>query len=154
MSGNELRIERFTLDRLPDVLSFEKHLREEEDCWGWEINDAYIAAVQSSFSDPRFSCSLSLLAYIDGSVAGRMDTTLILSHFDGSVKAYLDWICVLKSERHRKVAQALLTALKSECKAQGVGMLVALMASNDEAQSFYTSIEGASIHDTGIWMEI
>ena len=33
-------------------------------------------------------------------------------------------------------------------------MLIALMAGNDEAQRFYRSVEGASIHDTGIWMEI
>lgn len=68
--------------------------------------------------------------------------------------AYLDWICVLKNERHNRVAQELLNALRAECREQGVGLLVALMASNDEAQSFYKHVEGASIHDTGIWIEI
>ncbi len=154
MSGTELRIERFTLDRLPDVLIFEKRLREEEDFWGWEINDAYIAAVQASFSDPRFSCSLSLLAYMDGQVAGRMDTTLIPSHFDGSVKAYLDWICVLKSRRHQGIAQALLAEGRKRLKKAGADTLIALTASNGEAQRFYRSIPNSMMRDTGIWIDL
>ena len=48
----------------------------------------------------------------------------------------------------------MLAALSAECKAHGVGMLIALMASNEEAQSFYKSVDGAAMHDMGIWMEI
>ena len=66
----------------------------------------------------------------------------------------MDWICVLKSERHHKVAQALLNALRKRCKELGVGVLIALMANNNEAQSFYKSVESASMHDTGIWINI
>ena len=147
-------IRPYTKDRIRDVVQFEKALREEEDFWGWEIDEAYLTKVTDSFDDDSFRDSVSLLAYDADKVVGRIDSAMIKSHFDGSVKAYLDWICVLKSERHRKVAQALLSALRNECKAQGVGMLIALMASNDEAQRFYKSVEGASIHDSGIWMEI
>ena len=67
---------------------------------------------------------------------------------------YLDWICVLKNERHNKVAQALLDTLRKELKTKNVSLLIALMANNDEAQRFYNSVEGASIHDQGIWMDI
>ncbi len=81
---------------------------------------------------------------------GRIDASLIASRIDADcVSAYLDWICVLKSERHNKVAQALLAALRQE---RGAGLIIALMARNDEAQRFYQSAEGASIHDTGIWI--
>ena len=38
-----------------------------------------------------------------GKVVGRIDSTKICSHFDGSTKAYLDWICVIKSYRHKGV---------------------------------------------------
>ncbi|MBQ4370226.1 MAG: GNAT family N-acetyltransferase, partial [Oscillospiraceae bacterium] len=68
--------------------------------------------------------------------------------------AYLDWICVLKSERHQTVAQALLKRLREECKKRGAGVLIALTADNNEAQSFYRSVENASMHDTGIWIDI
>ena len=32
--------------------------------------------------------------------------------------------------------------------------LIALTASNDEAQSFYKSVPDSSMHDTGIWIDI
>lgn len=49
---------------------------------------------------------------MDGKVVGRVDSTLICSHFDGSVKAYLDWICVIKKYRHMGIAQSLMGALR------------------------------------------
>ena len=36
----------YTRARMADVLDFERRLREEEDFWGWEIDEAYIAAVE------------------------------------------------------------------------------------------------------------
>lgn len=85
-----LAVKRYTKDKIPDVLDFENRLREEEDFWGWEINDAYIQAVENSFDDRAFDDSISLLAYEDNMVVGRIDSTMIASHFDGSKKAYLD----------------------------------------------------------------
>ncbi len=149
-----VRIERYTEDRIPDVVDFEKRLREEEDFWGWEIDGDYLKRVAASFRDPRFDNSLSLLAYLDGRVAGRIDAVLIPARLDGSVNAYLDWICVVKKDRHKGVAQALLTELRKLLRAEGVTTLVALTASNDEAQRFYRSIPGSSMHDTGIWIEL
>ena len=106
-----MEIKLYTKDRIPDVLQFERDLRLEEDFWYWEIDEKYIANVTASFENPAFATSLSLLAYMDGKVVGRIDSTLICSHFDGSVKAYLDWICVIKSYRHKGVAQALMQTL-------------------------------------------
>ena len=105
---DDLQILPYTQERIKDVLAFERRLREEENFWGWEIDEAYEAAVERSFQDPRFANALSLLAYREGQVVGRIDAVLICSRFDGSVKAYLDWICVLKSQRHRGAAQALM----------------------------------------------
>ena len=75
-------------------------------------------------------------------------------YFDGSVKAYLDWICVLKSARHKGVAQALMNEMRSRLKSEGIDTLIALTASNDEAQSFYKAVPDSSMHDTGIWIDI
>jgi hypothetical protein len=52
------------------------------------------------------------------------------------------------------IKHTLLNALRDECKRQGLGVLIALMANNDEAQRYYKAVEDASIHDTGIWMNI
>lgn len=144
----------YTKERIEDVLDFERRLREEEPDWGWEIDEAYIAAVRQSFQDPRFANSLSLLAYMDGKVMGRIDSTLICSHFDGSVKAYLDWICVLQSQRHKGIAQALMTELRRQAKEAGADTLIGLIASNPEAQRFYRAVEGAKIQDEGIWIDL
>lgn len=147
-----MEIKEYTKDRIPDVLQFERDLRAEEDFWGWEIDEKYISDVTASFEDPAFSNSLSLLAYVDGKVVGRIDSTRICSRFDGSTKAYLDWICVIKSYRHAGVAQALMEALRKELKNQDVDTLIGLIASNEEAQRFYRSLPNAQIRDEGIWI--
>ena len=88
-------------------------------------------------------------------VIGRIDASFVTSRSDAACfAAYLDWISVLKSERHNGAAQALLNRLREECRKRGAGILIALMAENAEAQRFYRSVEDASIHDTGIWIEI
>ena len=149
-------IKKIEKEDIPSVIAFESELRKQEpDTYYWEPDEAYAKQLERSFDDPRFNTAISFLAVKDGTVIGRIDASVISSRSDASCfSAYLDWICVLKSERHRKVAKALLRALREECKAQGVGILIALMAQNDEAQRFYKAVEDASIHDTGIWMEI
>ena len=149
-----IEIRQYTKDLIPDVLRFERDLRAEEDFWGWEIDEKYIADVTASFDAPKFADSLSLLAYLDGKVVGRIDSTPIRSHFDGSTKAYLDWLCVIKSCRHRGVAQALMETLRKELKARGIDTLIGIIASNEEAQRFYRSLPGAEIRDEGIWIEL
>ena len=154
MENEAIKIELYTKEKIPDVVAFEKQLREEEDVWGWEIDDAYIKSVTDSFDDPRFQNALSLLAYLGEKVVGRIDVVRIPSYFDGTVKAYLDWICVLKSVRHKGVAQALMNEMRSRLKAEGIDTLIALTASNDEAQRFYKSVPDSSMHDIGIWIDI
>lgn len=149
-----MEIRQYTKERIADVIAFEKNLRAEENFWGWEIDEAYISAVTKSFEDPAFSNSISFLAYMDEQVVGRIDAALICSRFDGSARAYLDWICVLKSQRHKGVAQQLMNRLRQALKERQVTTLVALIASNDEAQRFYRSLEHAQIRDAGIWIDI
>ena len=111
-----MRIEvvRYTKEKIPDVVAFEHALRKEEAFWNWEIDENYRKKVEQSFEQSVFANSISLLAYDGGRVVGRIDSSMIASHFDGSVKAYLDWICVIKSCRHRGVAQQLMQSLRAE----------------------------------------
>ena len=152
--ADEIKIEKYTIDRMPDVIDFELRLRAEEDVWGWEIDEEYKKSVKSSFSDGRFDNAISLLAYENDKVVGRIDAALIPTRLDGAVNAYLDWICVIKSRRHKGVGQALLAELKKTLKEKGVTTLVALTASNEEAQRFYKSVPDSEMKDTGIWIEI
>ena len=150
----EIIIEKYTKERIDDVIQFELDLRKEENFWGWEINDEYIQSVKDSFENEAFNHSISLLAYVDNKVVGRIDSSMIYSHFDGSIKAYLDWICVIKSYRHYGVAQSLMKELRKQLKNDGVDTLVALIASNEEAQRFYRSLEYSEIRDEGIWIDL
>ena len=151
-----LQIKKFEKSDIERVIAFEQELRRQEpDTYFWEPNEIYKNQLEQSFEDQRFNTSISFIALKEEKVIGRIDAALISSRSDAACfSAYMDWICVLKSERHNKVAQALLNALRNECKSQGVGVLIALMASNDEAQRFYKNVEEASIHDTGIWIDI
>ena len=149
-----IAVKRYTKERLKDVLDFERRLREEENFWGWEIDDAYIKSVEKSFDDLAFSNAFSLLAYVDDKVVGRIDTSLIVSHFDGSKKAYLDWICVIKSYRHNGVAQKMLSELLVRLKENNIDTLIALTASNEEAQRFYKNIPNSEMKDIGIWIDV
>ena len=79
---------------------------------------------------------------------------MIKSHFDGSTKAYLDWICVLKNYRHKGVAQKLMAELRKELGRRGIDTLIGLTASNDEAKSFYKSIPDSFMRDIGIWINV
>ena len=150
----EIDIKPYTVDRIDDVVDFEHDLREQEQFWGWEINEEYLKSVRDSFTDDSFRDSISLLAYVDGKVVGRIDSSMIKSHFDGSTKAYLDWICVLKNYRHKGVAQKLMAELRKELGRRGIDTLIGLTASNDEASSFYKAVPDSVMRDIGIWINV
>ncbi len=149
-----MEIVEYTREMIPEVVDFERRLREEEPFYAWDIDEAYQKRLEDSFDDPRFANAISLLAREDGRVVGRIDGSILASRFDGSVNGYLDWICVVKSSRHAGIAQALLAGLRRRMKQAGAVQLIALMAANEEAQRFYRAVEGASIHDEGIWIDV
>ena len=151
-----IEIKKLEKEDVGALLAFESELRRQEpDTYYWEPDETYRKQLERSFDDERFCNALSFIARRDGRVIGRIDASILASRSDASCcSAYLDWICVLKRERHQKVAQALLAALRAECRKQGVAVLIALTAQNEEAQRFYRSVENASMHDTGIWINI
>ena len=151
-----ITIKKFEKEDIQKVITFEKKLREEEpDTYYWDPDESYVKSLDKSFDDQRFNTAISFIALKDDMVIGRIDASIITSRSDAiCYSAYLDWICVLKNERHKGVAQKLLDALREQCKKEGVGTLIALSANNDEAQRFYKSIKNASMHDTGVWIDI
>ena len=144
-----------TKELLPAVFRYEQRLSEEEPgFYHWTEEHGYQDRVEASFDDRQFDHALSFVAVTNaGDIVGRIDASLIPTHFDGYVKCYLDWLCVLKSWRHKGVAQLLMGELRAELKRRGVDTLVGLIAANDEAQRFYRSVQGAVIRDEGIWID-
>lgn len=151
-----ISIEPFTRDRIGDVLEFEAELRRQEpDTFFMDAGEGYRARLEGSFEDGRFSNAVSLLACEDGRVIGRIDAVILAARSDASCAcAYLDWICVLKNERHRQAAQLLLRELRRELKDRGAETLIAVMAHNPESVRFYRAVENASIHDEAVWMDL
>lgn len=151
-----ISIELFTQDKIDDVIEFERELRRQEpDTFFMDAGEDYRARLEDSFRDGRFVNALSLLAYEGARVVGRADAVILAARSDaGCACAYLDWICVLKEERHRQTAQRLLQELRRELKGRGVQTLIAIMAHNPEAVRFYRAVENASIHDEAVWMEL
>lgn len=151
-----LTVEHFTEDHIGAVLEFERELREQEsDTFFMDVGEGYRELLEKSFHDNRFANALTLLAWEDGRVVGRIDASLIAARSDAAcITAYLDWICVLKKERHRGVARLLLKELRQALKKQGAETLIAIMAHNPESVSFYKAVENASIHDEAVWMDL
>lgn len=149
------RVERLMKVHLPALFAYERRLSEEEPgFYRWTEETGYQDKVRVSFQDKRYENALSFVAMTEmGEIVGRIDAALIPSHFDGSIKCYLDWICVLKSFRHQGVAQALMAALRTELKGRGIDTLVGLIAANEESQRFYRSVQNAFIRDEGIWID-
>ena len=100
------KIKEFEKDDIDKVIAFENELRKQEpDTYYWEPNETYRKQLEQSFEDQRFETSMSFIAVKENKVIGRIDASLISSRSDASCfSAYLDWICVLKSERHHRVA--------------------------------------------------
>ena len=102
------KVKEFEKDDINSVIAFERELRKQEpDTYYWEPDATYRKLLEQSFEDDRFRNAISFIAVQDDKVIGRIDTSLISSRSDASCfSAYMDWICVLKSERHHKVAHA------------------------------------------------
>ena len=98
-------IKRFEKEDIQKVLLFEKTLRQEEpDTYFWDPDEKYAASLEKSFTDPRFDTAISFIAIKDDRVIGRIDASIITSRSDAvCYSAYLDWICVLNSERHKRL---------------------------------------------------
>lgn len=148
-------VAKLTEEMLPALFEYERRLSEEEPgYYQWTESAGYQENVRASFRNRRYENALSFVAMNEQrEIIGRIDAALIPTHFDGSEKCYLDWICVLKSWRHKGVAQALMDALRSELSAAGIDTLLGLIAANEEAQRFYRSMQRAMIRDEGIWID-
>ena len=118
----------FTRERISDVLAFERELRRQEpDTFFMDAGESYRDLLERSFEDSRFTNAVSMLAWEDGRVIGRGDAVILAARSDASCStAYLDWICVLKEERHRGVAQLVLQEVRPARDERGGGSILAL----------------------------
>ena len=80
-------------------------------------------------------------------VIGRLDFSILYSYaFGGGLRIYVDWVCVLKAYRHKKIAQLLFAEMENYIKKIGVNEYFLISAANAEAQNFYHAFENAEIN--------
>ena len=75
-----MRIEvvRYTKEKIPDVVAFERALRKEEAFWNWEIDENYRKKVEQSFEQSVFAISTALSRRISiGSASSKAAATAV-----------------------------------------------------------------------------
>ncbi|MCL2528397.1 MAG: GNAT family N-acetyltransferase [Defluviitaleaceae bacterium] len=111
--------------------------------------DVFRSDTEDALQNPLFATARCIMCIDeDGHAIGRIDFAIVPSFsFGGNTQVYVDWVYVLKDNRHKGVAQFLFSQMSAFIKASGVKEYFLLMADNDEAQSFYRSIESGEMQN-------
>ncbi len=122
-----------------------KALLEEPDMM--LIDQIDVDAIRERLNDPFYQSKKSILAIEHGVVIGRIEYHFYGCLQDGYRMAYVDWVYVLKSHRHQGVAQSLFREFEQDCKNNQINQYYLIRATNDDAETFYKSFDGAELHE-------
>jgi len=64
--------------------------------------------------------------------------------------AYVDWVYVLKSYRHRGIAQKLFQEFEKDCVENNIDQYYLIRAENEEADRFYKSFQDVSLNEAPV----
>ena len=106
--------------------------------------------IKNRVNEPFFCKTTSILAKIDDKVVGRIEYHFYGCIQDGHKMAYVDWVYVLKSYRHRGIAQQLFTEFEKDCVKNDINQYYLIRAKNDEADRFYTNFANVELMDSPI----
>ena len=130
------------------LIDFEKNARiSEPDIFIHDFDaHKFEAETINAIENPLFA-SAKCMMYVDNDkVLARLDFVILPSFsFGGDLRAYVDWIYVLKEHRHKGIAQFLFNEMELYLANLGVTEYFLITAENEDAQSFYNSIQGAKI---------
>jgi len=144
-----LNIQILTIENLDLLVEFEQEARRSEpDIFAKDFDPLkFRAGTEEALKNPLFASARCLICVgNEGKIIGRIDFSTIPSlSFGGNLRAYIDWIYVLKNFRHHGAAQFLLAHAEAYIKGMGIEEYFLLMAENEEAQSFYRNVAGAEI---------
>lgn len=142
MKAKGLKFSKLNKSTVPAYVEYAKKVIASEPFLnGVECPDEQ--AVFKRFEESFFKTSKCILAFKDGNVVGRIEYHFYGCPVDGTKMAYVGWICTLKEERHKGVAQELFRQFEKDCKKHGINEYFLIAAENDEAKSFYGAFNGA-----------
>ena len=143
-----------SIENIDVVVEFEKRARETEaEIFTFEFDEmVFRKETLNALGNPNFASTRCMMcADENGDIIGRVDFTLLPSFaFGGDIRAYVDWVYVLKAHRHKGVAQFLFNEMTEYLKKLGINDYFLIAAENEEAQSFYRSLGNASIEKQDI----
>lgn len=133
-----MTFERLNQDNLEDYIAYLKiAMREEPDMMTTEEVDE--EGIKNRILDPFFGRTTSVLARENGAVVGRIEYHFYGCVQDGARMAYVDWVYVLKSHRHRGIAQMMFQEFERDCARNDIDQYYLIRATNAEADRFYGS---------------
>ncbi len=136
--------EKLNLDNVEDYITYLKTaMCEEPDKMTAEKLDE--KGIKSRISNPFFNRTTSILAKENSMVVGRIEYHFYGCMQDGCKMAYVDWVYVLKSYRHKGIAQMLFKEFERECAQNNIDQYYLIRATNEEASRFYDHFDGARL---------
>ena len=149
-----MTVQWLSTKNIDKLVEFEKKARATEpDVFLGEFDAAeFTKETLASLNNPQFALAKCLMCMdANENAIGRLDFSLVASFaFGGDLRAYVDWVYVLKNHRHKGVARLMFAHVEKHLAALGVHEYFLITAENQEAQRFYHGIPGAHIQSQGI----
>jgi len=148
-------VELLSVENFDKLAEFEKCARlSEPDVFLEELNcEKFKHETLAALQNPNYSLARCMLCAegIEGNVIGRLDFSILSSFaFGGDMRAYIDWVYVLKEHRHKGVARFLFSHMEEYLTSIGINEYFLIAAENQEAQQFYRSIKDAHMQKQDI----
>jgi len=144
-----VKVIKLTPHNVEALVLFEKEARlTEPDVFTNDLNaNLFYHTTCAALLDTRYKSAKCLLCVTDCErVIGRIDFSLLPSFaFGGEIRAYVDWIYVLKNERNKGVGRFLFQKMGEQLNLLGVTEYFLHTASNEDAHHFYNKMQNAKI---------
>lgn len=133
-------------DNVEDYIAYLRiAMNEEPDMMTAEEVDEQ--GIKSRIRNPFFNRTTSILAKEDGKVVGRIEYHFYGCMQDGYKMAYVDWVYVLKSYRHKGIAQMLFAEFEKDCVQKDIDQYYLVRATNENANRFYENFESVELSE-------
>lgn len=133
-------------DNIEDYIAYLRiAMSEEPDMMTAEIIDE--PGIKSRIQNPFFNRTTSILAKENSKVVGRIEYHFYGCMQDGYKMAYVDWVYVLKSYRHKGIAQMLFAEFEKDCVRKDIDQYYLIRATNENANRFYENFESVELSE-------
>lgn len=132
---------KMTSKDLDLMVTFEKKSRELEPNVFPDFNEEKYKSNFKRIKIEDTNFNDVILCIENSEVIGRIDLISEYSYMDFYSVGYVDWVYVLKSHRGRGIAKKLFLKAEKVFKEHKIEEYYLFVASNEEAQKFYKSID-------------